>query len=411
MTKLRRVADYAEAAKAILPSALWDTLLGDYGDELWQTNTNNMDGFTNAKLRPRVLVDVSYPKVSTQVLGTQVNLPILIAPSGAHQRYHVDGELATARAAARAGTVMALSTVSTFSIEEVAEASNADLWFQIYLFRDRRITERLIRRVEDAGYRALVLTVDVPGTQSQERDVRFLQRGYKFGDEAATAPTIDPARILRNFQDEQLANFQLPTPAGLTAFFDSTFTWSDLDSIRQMTRLPLIIKGVQCAQDAYRCRESGIDGIIVSNHGGFAIPNARASIDVLPEVVESAGSVEVYVDGGIRTGSDVLKCLAAGARAVLIGRAQIWGLAVDGEDGIVDVLDVLRTELDQAMRLCGCNDVSAVDPALMAGIPSRPGIASDLAELARLFDRGLLSADEFSTAKSATIQCYTHIRD
>jgi isopentenyl diphosphate isomerase/L-lactate dehydrogenase-like FMN-dependent dehydrogenase len=265
---------------------------------------------------------------------------------------------------------MSLSTVSTFSIEEVAAVAGPRRWFQLYLFRDRRITQHLIRRAEDSGYTALVITVDVPGTQTNERDVRFAKRGYSFTDETRMAPHLQPDRVLRNFQDVRLAGFELPTPGGLPAFFDSSFTWDDLEELRRTTSLPIVIKGIQCGEDAARCRELGVDGLVVSNHGGFALADASPTVRLLPEVVEAAGSVEVYLDGGVRHGTDVLKSLALGARAVLIGRAQIWGLAVAGEHGVSDVLRILRDELEQAMRHCGAADVAHVSPDLARVCPS-----------------------------------------
>jgi 4-hydroxymandelate oxidase len=264
---------------------------------------------------------------------------------------------------------MALSTASTYSIEEVAEVATGPLWFQLYFLRDRRVTEQLVRRAEEAGYRAIVLTVDLPGVSSRERDARFVRSardGYDLTAEHRVATTYEVARELRNFQHPGLAGLPLPTRADFHRHFDATLGWADPAWLRELTPLPLVLKGVQTGEDARLCSEHGLDGLVVSNHGGFALPNARATIETLPEIAANAGAVEVYLDGGVRRGTDVFKALALGARAVLVGRAQAWGLTVGGEDGIVDVLDILRAELDDAMRLCGIADVARVDRSAAA---------------------------------------------
>jgi 4-hydroxymandelate oxidase len=367
---LLTVADYQSRARSELPAGMFATLFGDYGAPDWQTNTNNVDGFANLRLRPRVMVDVHERHHATTALGFPISLPVMIAPSGHQQRVHPDGELATARAAGAAGTIMALSTAASYSIEEVAAAATGTLWFQLYFMRERRVTERLVARAEESGYRAIVLTVDMPGTRSRERDARH---EWNLADEGRLAQALEPERMLRNFRgmDVELPGVRLPTQADFNENCDDRLTWADLAWLRDLTSLPLILKGVQTAEDARLCREHGVDGIVVSNHGGFALADATATVNVLPEVVDAAGELEVYVDGGVRRGSDVLKCLALGARAVFVGRAQIWGLAVDGEAGITNVLDILRHELDVAMAFCGVSDVRSVSRSLVEG-PAAP---------------------------------------
>jgi 4-hydroxymandelate oxidase len=363
-SSLNSVRDYEHQARARLPRGMWDRLFGDYGAPDWQTCTNNIDGFEAVKLRPRVLVDVSSRSLATTALGTEISLPVMIAPSGHHQRVHADGELATARAAGGADTIMILSTAASYSIEEVAAVATGPLWSQLYFMRDRRVTEWLIGRAEDAGYRALVITVDNPGVRSSEWDN---STSWNLEREAEIAATLEPDRVLRNFRGTDMPGAaELGTRGAFHAGWES-LTWADLAWLRERTSLPLVIKGIQTGADARLCREHGVDGLVVSNHGGFALPGARATVETLPEVVAEAGDVEVYLDGGVRRGTDVLKAVALGARAVLIGRAQVWGLAVDGERGISRVLELLRTELDQAMAFCGVSDIRRVDRALVAG--------------------------------------------
>jgi 4-hydroxymandelate oxidase len=360
---LQSVAEVERRAKELLPGGMWSSLFGDYGAPDWQTCTNNVDGFDRVKLAPRVLVDISRRSHATTVLGTEISLPVMIAPSGHHQRVHRDGEVGTARGAGAAGTLMILSTAASYSIEEVAAAATGPLWSQLYFMRDRRITERLIARAEESGYRAIVLTVDNQGATSRERDSRT---EWDMEREAEIAPSLEADRVYRNFRDIDIPGAELPMRKTFHQLFEHALTWADLAWIRERTPLPLVVKGIQRGSDARLCREHGVDGLVVSNHGGFALTNARATIDVLPEVVAEAGDVEVYLDGGVRRGTDVLKAVAVGARAVLIGRAQVWGLAVDGADGVAHVLEILRSELDRAMVFCGVPDVRKVDSDLIA---------------------------------------------
>jgi 4-hydroxymandelate oxidase len=402
----RTVEDYRRGARELLPREMWEALIGEREDEGWATETNNLDGFLATKLRPRVLVDTSERRLGTTALGTEIGLPVMIDPSGSHQRWHADGELATARAAGRVGTIMALSTASTYSIEEVAAVATGPLWFQLYFMRDRRVTERLVRRAEEAGYRAIVLTVDNAGVASRERDADFsTTRGsYDLTKEHAVSPFFDPARSLRNYHDLGIEGVGPLERSQWQKEFEPGLSWSHVEWLRSLTELPLVIKGIQAGEDGRLCAENGIDGLVVSNHGGFVLPNGRATIEVLPEVVAEAGAVEVYLDGGVRRGTDVLKALALGARAVLVGRAQIWGLTVGGEDGIVDVLRIIRDELDDAMRFCGVADVTRVDPALVVPAPGARGDVVDrLERLAALHDRGLLSPVDLDRAKQRVL--------
>jgi len=293
-----------------------------------------------------MLVDVSRIEMRTTVLGTPVSMPILVAPTASHKLAHPEGECATARGAGDAGTVMIVSTSATCSVAEVAGAATGPLWFQLYTHHSLETSGLLVQRVEAAGYRAIVLTADSPYLGRRERDLRNQFRLSQhlsmpnFGDESATASSRS-----RHMADN---------------------TWETLDWLRSVTSLPILLKGILTAEDALLAVERGIDGIVVSNHGGRQLDGAIASIEALPEVVEAvAGRCEVYVDGGIRRGTDVLKALALGARAVLLGRPILWGLAVNGQEGVRHALELLRVELELAMALSGRPTLESIDRSLI----------------------------------------------
>ncbi|MDP9340842.1 MAG: alpha-hydroxy-acid oxidizing protein [Actinomycetota bacterium] len=346
------LAEYEERARATLPRMAFDYFAGGAEDE-W-TLGQNRAAFSRYALRPRVLVDVSSRDAATTVLGQEVSLPVLVAPTALHALADPEGEVATARAAAAAGSVMILSSLSSRTLEEVAEAGGRR-WFQLYVQRDRDFTAGLVKRADAAGYSAIVLTADLPVVGARDRDVR------------------------NDFQlpgDVRYANMLVQRPpegrgSGLAAFIgfqgDPSLSWEDVSWLRSLTGLPFVLKGVVRADDARRAVDAGFEGIVVSNHGGRQLDGAVSSMDALPEVVEAVGdAADVLVDGGVRRGSDVLKALALGARAVLVGRPVLWGLAVDGEDGVRRVLDLLRAELDVAMAIAGCRSVADATPDLVA---------------------------------------------
>jgi 4-hydroxymandelate oxidase len=279
----------------------------------------------------------------------------LIAPTAMHRLAHPDGEAATARAAAAAETVMILSTISTISMEDVAAAGSGPKWFQLYVHRDRDLTATLVKRAHEAGYSAIVLTVDVPFLGRRLRDER-------------NDFTLPPGLGLAN-----LEGIPLPAEPGsnlwryFAAQIDPSVTWEDVAWLRSLSPLPVVLKGILTAEDAVLGVEAGAAGIVVSNHGGRQLDGVAAALDALPEVLEAVGdSCEVYVDGGVRRGTDVLKALGLGARAVLIGRPVLWGLAVDGEAGVTTVLAMLREELRMAMALAGRTSVAAIDSSVIA---------------------------------------------
>jgi 4-hydroxymandelate oxidase len=302
-------------------------------------------------------VDVSRIDTSTIVLGSPVSMPVLIAPTAFHRLAHPEGELATARAAGRAGTLMAASTSSTYTLEEIAKAATGPLWYQLYVYRDHGLARNLIQRAEAAGYRALCLTVDTPILGSRERDHRnklTLPAGIRMRNFEAAG--LDTAKTGVNFLEYAFKQL------------DPSLTWDAVEWLRGETRLPLILKGIIAPEDGALAAERGVDGIVVSNHGGRQLDGAEATLRALPRVVDAvAGRAEVFVDGGVRRGTDVVKALALGARAVLIGRPCLWGLAAAGEEGVARVLEMLRQELALAMALCGCPVVGAIDRSLIAG--------------------------------------------
>jgi 4-hydroxymandelate oxidase len=320
------VWDYERLAEERLDANAHAYFAGGAGDEI--TMRDNLAAFQRLKLRPRVLVDVGAGTTRTTVLGTEISMPVVIAPLALQRLAHPDGELATARAAAAAETIMCLSTATTTRPAEVAAAApDAPRWFQVYVFDDRAITEELIAEAIDSGYGALVLTVDAPFLGRRERDLRI--------------------------------DFKIPegmTPAGniFTEGFDLALSWRDLEWLAGYG-LPVVVKGLITAEDARLACEHGAAAVVVSNHGGRQLDGVSATVDALEEVVDAVdGRLEVLLDGGVRRGTDVLKALALGARAVLIGRAMVWALAVEGEAGVAHVLQLLRDEIQLGLALLGC---------------------------------------------------------
>ena len=341
------VDDFEKAARERLDPGAYGYYAGGAGDE--STLRANVEAFARWELRPRVLVDVSEVSTVTTVLGTEVALPLLVAPTAFHRLAHPEGEFATARAAAAAGTVMCLSTLSSVSPAELAAAApGAPQWFQLYCSRDRGFTKELVVAVAEAGLQALVVTVDVPVAGRRERD---LHTGFALPDDLPV-PNLPVALARADFH------------AALSAIVDATLSWRDLEWLRSISPLPLVVKGVLTAEDALLAAEHGAAGIVVSNHGGRQLDGVPATLDVLPEVVEAVGErIEVLVDGGIRRGTDVLKALALGARAAMAGRAILWGLAVGGEEGVARVLELLHDEIASGLMLLGCPNPEDVSRA------------------------------------------------
>lgn len=348
--------DFEVIARAKLSRMAYDYYSSGAHDEI--TLRENHAAYDRIKLRYRVLRDISQRDLSATVLKQRISMPVLVAPTAFQRMAHPDGEVATARAAGKAGTVMILSTLSTSSIEDVMEAAIGPVWFQLYVYKDRGTTAALVERAESAGCSALVLTVDAQLWGRRERDVRNRFRLPK----GLSVKNLMPAgkdELPKGVTGSSLGAY-------VTSLFDPALSWKDLEWLCSITRLPVLIKGVVHPDDARQALDYGIAGLIVSNHGGRQLDTAPATIEALPDVVEAANNgLEVLIDGGIRRGTDVVKALAFGARAVGVGRPIIWGLSHDGENGVSQVLDILRYEIDLAMGLCGCTSVEEVSRDLI----------------------------------------------
>jgi 4-hydroxymandelate oxidase len=351
VTSALTIDDLHAIAAERLPRMAYDYYASGADDEL--TLGDNEAAWRRMRLRPKCLVDVGACDLATTVLGTPVSMPVLVAPTAFQRLAHPDGECATARAAAAAGTVMTLSTLSTCLLEDVArENAEGARWFQLYVYRDRGVTRALVERAEAAGFRALVLTVDAPYFGRRLRDVR---NGF------ALPEGLTVANLASGMGEVGAVSGNSGLATYVASMLDQTLTWRDVEWLRSVTRLPLVIKGVVRGDDAARAAELGVGGVVVSNHGGRQLDTTVATADALGEVVDAAaGRGEVFVDGGVRRGTDVLKALALGARAVLVGRPVLWGLAADGEAGVATALGILRDELKLALALAGCGGVRDV---------------------------------------------------
>jgi len=346
LTRPVNVADYERLAAERLDEGALSYFAGGAGDE--HTLRQNLEAYRRWILRPRVLCDVGSTATETTVLGTRISMPLLVAPVAFQRVAHPDGEAGTARAAAAAGTIMCLSTIATSTPADVAAAApDAARWFQLYVFKDWAVTEALIQQAVEAGFSAIVLTVDTPYLGRREGPLRT---GFAIPDEIRV-PAVDAARGGHG-------TFSLAEHFSL---FSPSVSWRDLERFRSASQLPLVLKGVLTAEDARLACEHGADAIVVSNHGGRQLDGVSGTLDALPEVAEAvAGRIEVLLDGGIRRGIDVVKALALGARACLAGRAVLWGLTVYGEAGAQRVLELLRGEISLALSLLGCTSPDQV---------------------------------------------------
>src|SRR6266404_2332057 len=349
------IADYARAARAKLPQQVFDYYEGGALDEI--TLRENTAGWERLKLHYHVLAGVGDRDLTTTVLGEKISMPIAVAPTAFHKLACTEGEIAAAKAAKAAGTLFILSSLSNTAMEPVLAEAASPRWFQLYIYKDRGITLELVKRAEAAGAEAIVLTVDAPGLGTRERDT---QNNFRLPD-GLTVENLAP-----------LGKGEMPKVpgSGLAAYvrenFKSDLGFDDLDWLCGCTRLPVVVKGVCRGDDARRAAEHGAKAVVVSNHGGRQLDTAPGTCEVLPHVVEAVGDLcEVYVDGGIRRGSDVLKAIALGARAVLVGRPILWVLCVGGERGALHVLEILRRELDEAMLLCGCTKLGDINRSLL----------------------------------------------
>ncbi len=347
------VADFQELAKAALPPATYDYITSGSTDEV--TLRDNVAAFQRLRLLPPLLTGVAEVDTATTVLKQPIALPILLAPVAGQNLYHPQGALASARAAASAKTIMGVSSSAGHSVEEIAAASSGPKWFQLYMPKDRMVARRLVERAERSGFKAIVLTVDLGERKDADKRNRF---------------TLPEPALRKHLRDIGFDLSERMTYEQLLAFndqaWDLTLSWNAFDWLRSITKLPLLVKGVLRADDAKKAVAIGLDGIVVSNHGGRRLDGVPASIDQLPQIVAAVnGRAEVLLDSGIRRGTDVLKALALGAKAVLIGRPYAWALAADGEAGVSKILELLREELVSAMLASGCPNVGSIDRSLV----------------------------------------------
>ena len=325
----------------------WDYVAGGATDEI--TLRRNREAFDEITLNPRLLVDVNDRDMSTTILGKRIEMPIMAAPTGSQWEAHPDAELGVARAAGAMGTLMGLATATSSKIADVAKATYSPLWYQLY-HMDDEVTEHVLKSAEAEGFIATCLTVDGIGGLAKERDVRNnLQPNY----EPAWADLFDRPDLKKRMQHVKRDRYM-----GLT--------WERLEWLKSLTSMKLVVKGVMTAEDALLCVEHGVDGIVVSNHGARVLDTVPATIEMLPAIAEAVGDrIEVYLDSGVRRGTDVLKALALGARAVLVGRPLVWGLILDGGDGVLKMFELLRDEFDRAMMYAGVRTLGEIDASLV----------------------------------------------
>jgi isopentenyl diphosphate isomerase/L-lactate dehydrogenase-like FMN-dependent dehydrogenase len=349
------VMEFEPLARRALPPAHWGYLATGVDDEV--TLRMNREAFQHYQLRARRLVDVTQADLRTSVFGVIWDMPLYISAVGSQKAFHPDGELATARAAKAKKTMQMLSTVTSISVEDVGKALGTPPWYQLYMPTNWGDTEKMVRRVEAAGCPVLAWTIDLLAGRNTETATRFAL--------SDTRNCLSCHAVPPNAAAGPESNRSKPMFAGLSGEINPPgATWAYVDRLKKLTKMKLVLKGIDTAEDAKLAREHGVDGVIVSNHGGRAAETGRGTIDILPEVVDAVGSeIPVFVDGGFRRGSDVYKALAIGARAVGIGRAYIYGLSAFGQEGVERVLDILRAELTLTMRQLGTSTIAQITRA------------------------------------------------
>ncbi|EDW02066.1 peroxisomal (S)-2-hydroxy-acid oxidase GLO3 [Drosophila grimshawi] len=351
------VADFEQKANGQLEPNALDYYRSGAGEQV--TLNLNRQAYKRLRLRPRCLRDVSKLDASCEILGEHLNWPLGIAPTAMQKLAHPDGEIGSARAAGKAGSIFILSTLSTTSLEDVAAAApDTCKWFQLYIYRDRCLTEELVRRAERANFKALVLTVDTPINGDRRADAR-------------NHLSLPSHLTLANFKAECTQGFVSKCGgSGLNEYvacnYDPSISWQDVKWLQQLTHLPIVLKGILSAEDALLARDIGCAGLIVSNHGGRQLDTTPASIEVLPEIVAAVGKdMVVMMDGGIMQGIDIFKALALGAQTVFIGRPTLWGLAANGQRGVEQLLTILKRDFEVTMTLTGCPTLADIRPAMV----------------------------------------------
>jgi len=362
---LLNIEDYHQRAKEKLPKMFYDFYSTGSDDQI--TLNDNQKDFRRIKLRPKILVDVSSNSLSctTQLLNSpcRISFPCIIAPTSFHRLANIEhGELATVRSAVACSTIMCVSHMSSTRMELIADEyrkqikenypkSNSQLWYQLYIFKNRQYSQMFIQRAEKCGYKALVITVDAPQIGNRECDIR---------NQFSLPDGIQAESLLDNNYNSEKNYSKIP----YDSLYDLSFSWKDIQWIRSITSLPIILKGILHPDDALQAIKHDVQGIIVSNHGGRQLDTSLSTIEALPDIIKVMKTqnhqIDVYVDGGIRRGTDILKAIALGAKAVLIGRPILWGLAVDGEQGVTNVLQILKNEFRLAMILSGCLTVEDI---------------------------------------------------
>ena len=352
---LLNIYDYEKAAAEKIEPQYLEYFAGGVADNL--TLNENRAAFDRLKLLPRIFRDVRRVSLETTIMGTKRSLPFFLAPTAMHKLGHPAGELASARAAQAFGIPQVLSTLASVSVEEITAVGHP-VWFQLYIFRDREWSKAIVQRAEATGCEAVVVTVDVPvqGLRENLKRVNF---------------NIPPSLPLPNLERPGGSRDNTTLLKLVDENFDPGLTWQDIEWLRSFTKLPIWVKGILRADDAQCATEAGVSGIVVSNHGGRQLDTAVTPIEALPAITQTAGDkIDLILDGGIRRGTDILKALALGADAVLLGRAPLWGMAVNGEEGIKHILQILQIELSNVMAQCGCTTISELTPDLIFNPPT-----------------------------------------
>src|SRR3954462_2816647 len=372
------IEDLRQIARRRLPRAIFDFFDGGAEDEV--TLRENRAAFERVRLLPRVLVDVSAVDLRTEIFGKTANLPLAIAPTGGISAGRAGAELALARAAKAFGVPFTLATPAAFTIERVAEEVGGRLWFQLYAVREREFRNKLVTRARDAGYEAMLVTVDLPVSGKRERDPRNgFRTPYNPNWRNSRDVIFKPAWLLEIMRHglpgmANMEGYTFSTPKGTdiaTAVgreMDPSLDWEQIKGLRELWPRKLLIKGVERAEDAQKASAIGLDGVVVSNHGGRQLDGAAPTLDALPEIAKAVGSkITVLLDGGVRRGVDVLKARALGAHGVLTGRATLFGAMAGGEEGANHALEILRSELERSMKLCGVRSIAEIGPDILAG--------------------------------------------
>jgi 4-hydroxymandelate oxidase len=351
MDELYNVMEFEPIARERMLKTAYDYIAGGADDE-W-TLRRNRAGFEHIIFRPRMLADVSKLDLSLELFGSRIEMPILVAPTAGHQQAHPDGELATIRAAGSVKTIMAVSSNSSYPIDKIAGAAAGPFWFQLYAGPDKKGTREHVERAQGLGAKAVLWTVD--GAYGPHRERMLRDRLLTAGPPGAAASRPSPRRAS-----------ETPPPYRVEPTFQAQLSWPFLEELKSYTKVPLLVKGILTPEDAKLCVEHGASGIVVSNHGGRYLDGAPSTIEVLPDIVDAVqGKIPVLIDGGFRRGTDVLKALAIGAKAVLVGRPPLWGLGAFGQPGVARVLEMLQTELALAMGLAGKTNLAAIDRSLV----------------------------------------------